>query len=224
MGTKHIYRDLSGLFDPDGFESKTYRQPNGVYRVQVLTDMPGLSPEMVRWWFADYMQTTEHYKRWHPKAHVWMDWDNKISGKVIGASHLVHEYLGEDLHKLRIQFIKPSEILGEIPPHSDRFIIAAKAGEMNRPVNVTTMTHIVNATQTGSEMRSVFWMGHVSKRKGNDDVKSFINAIANTKFMRKLLIKDRFAQDLLTHCQEEMAILAGFLPELYKKETAHVGS
>jgi len=68
-------------------------------------------------------------------------------------------------------------------------------------------------------MRSVFWMGHVSKRKGNDNIASPINRIANTAFMRKLLIKDRFAQDLMTHCLEEMAILAGFLPELYKLET-----
>jgi len=215
MPIDQTYRDTSGLFEASGFRSKTYRQPNGVYRGQALTQMPGVTPAMIRWWFADYMQTTEHYKSWHPEAHVWMDWDNKIPGEVIGAAHLVHEYIGADLHKLRIQFIEPESILGDLPPHPDRFIIAAKAGELNRPVNVTTMCHMVSATEDGAEMRSVFWMGHVSKRKDNENVKSLINLIANTKFMRTLLIKDQFAEDLMVHCQEEMAILAGFLPELY---------
>ena len=32
------------------------------------------------------------------------------------------------------------------------------------------------------------------------------------------MIKEKFAQDLLSHCQEEMAILAEFLPELYARE------
>jgi hypothetical protein len=219
MSSSQTYRDVSGLFSDEPFESKYYRQPNGVYRVQVHTDMPGVTPAMVRWWFADYMQTTEHYKRWHPKAHIWMDWENKRPGEVIGASHLVHEYLGKTLHKLRIQFIEPTELLGNIPDHTDRYIIAAKAGELKRPINLTTMCHIVNRTPIGSEMRSVFWMGHVSKRKGNENVKSVLNLLANTKLMRTTLIKDKMAQNLMTHCQEEMAILAGFIAGLYALET-----
>ena len=72
-----------------GFESDVKRLPNGINEVSTLTPMPGVTPEMVRWWFADYMQTTEHYKRWFPKAHLWMDWENKVPGKLVGASHLV---------------------------------------------------------------------------------------------------------------------------------------
>jgi len=119
LSNSHIFRDVSGIFEIEGFESKAYRQPNGVFRVQAFTEMPNVTPAMVRWWFADYMRTTEHYKRWHPKAHVWMDWENKYPCEIIGAPHLVHEYLGEDLHKLRIQFVDPSEILGEVPDHPD---------------------------------------------------------------------------------------------------------
>ena len=88
-------------------ETGVVRQANGVYRVRTLTRMPGVKAHMVRWWFANYMQTTEHYKRWHPSAHVWMEWENKVPGEWIGASHLVHEYIGNDLHKLRIQFVEP---------------------------------------------------------------------------------------------------------------------
>jgi len=42
-------------------------------KVSAHTPMPGVTPEMVRWWFANYMQTSEHYKRWYPDAHIWMD-------------------------------------------------------------------------------------------------------------------------------------------------------
>lgn len=220
MNSKLTYRDISGLFDSGNFASQYYRQPNGVYRVQAHTEMPNVTPDMVRWWFADYLQTTDHYKRWHPKDHVWLAWDNKRPHHVIDAACLVHEYVGKELFKIRIQFIEPAEILDGVKPKAGQYIIAAKVGELNRPMNIATMCHIVNATETGSEMRSVFWMGHVSKRKGNADVKSLANHLLNTKFMRTLLIKDQFAKDLMIHCQEEMSILAGFLPALYTDETS----
>jgi hypothetical protein len=47
----------------DGYsplETGVRRLPNGVYLVRALTRMPGAKADMVRWWFADYMQSTEH--------------------------------------------------------------------------------------------------------------------------------------------------------------------
>ena len=44
-----------------------------------------------------------------------MDWENKEPGEIIGASHLVHEYIGGDLSKLRIQFVNPFEFFGYDP-------------------------------------------------------------------------------------------------------------
>lgn len=55
------------------FKTDVIRHANGVYEVSAHTPMPGVTPEMVRWWFANYMQTSEHYKRWYPDAHIWMD-------------------------------------------------------------------------------------------------------------------------------------------------------
>ncbi len=179
-----VHRNTSGILDDgySGFENGIDRQPNGVYRVRALTRMPDVKAKMVRWWFADYMQTTAHYKRWHPAAHIWMDWENKTPGKIIGASHLVHETLGDspEVHKLRIQFVKPSEFLGPVEDRADRFIICARAGFLEEPINVTTMCHIVRDTEWGAEMRSVFWLGHVAKRGGNDTITSPEGIIGNT--------------------------------------------
>ena len=219
------HRDVSGVLDEgySGFETGVHRQPNGVYRVRVLTRMPDVKAEMVRWWFADYLQTTVHYKMWHPKAHVWMDWENKKPGQTIGASHLVHEYIGEDLSKLRIQFVDPAEFLGPLEKRNDRFVICARAGLLEEPINVTTMCHIVRDTDWGAEMRSVFWLGHVARREGNETVTSVEGVIANSWLARRLLVDEQLAVDLMTHAIEEMGYLSDFLPELHAKETSSTG-
>ncbi|GAB5452533.1 MAG: hypothetical protein Hals2KO_28610 [Halioglobus sp.] len=203
-------------------ETGVVRQGNGVYRVRALTRMPNVKAHMVRWWFADYMQTTEHYQRWHPGAHVWMDWENKVPGEIIGASHLVHEYLGTELHKLRIQFIEPSELLGEVEPLDGRFIICARAGALEMPINLTAMCHIVRNTAWGAEMRSIFWIGHVAKRDGNEEMFSVEGLLGNTALARWLLVDRRFAEALMIHAVEEMGYLSDFLPSLYLAETSVV--
>ncbi|MEP2990566.1 MAG: hypothetical protein ABJN65_08600 [Parasphingorhabdus sp.] len=219
-------RDTSGVLG-DGYsdlETGVHRQPNGVYRVRALTRMPSVKAKMVRWWFADYMQTTAHYKRWHPTAHVWMDWENKKPGEIIGASHLVHEYIGEDLSKLRIQFVKPQEFLGPLEDRDDRFIICARAGLLEEPINVTSMCHIVRDTEWGAEMRSVFWMGHIAKRNGNDTVTSVEGVLGNTWLARRILVDEKLATDLMSHAIQEMGYLSDFLPQLYSEETDEVVS
>ena len=70
---------ITDLLSPEQlpYASGIERLPDGILHVAVLTRMPGVAPEMIEWWLAEYMQTTEHYKRWHPTAHLWMDWENK---------------------------------------------------------------------------------------------------------------------------------------------------
>jgi hypothetical protein len=181
--------------------------------------MPGVSAEMVRWWFADYMQTTDHYVRWHPEAHVWMDWENKTAGEFVGASHLVHEYIGGDLHKLRIQFVPPEEILGVDLADSGDLAVCARVGMLEEPLNVARMCHIVRDTAFGAEMRSRFWMGYVAKRDGNDEVTSIEGLFGNTNIARRALVSKVDTVALMQHAIEEMGILADFLPALYAQET-----
>jgi hypothetical protein len=200
-------------------ETGIQRQGNGIYVVKALTRMPGVKAQMVRWWFADYMQTTEHYKRWHPTAHVWMGWENKEPGKIVGASHLVHEYIGTEMQKLRIQFIDPTEFLGAFEIQDSRFVICARVGALDEPLNVTTMCHIVRDTPWGAEMRSIFWLGHVAKREGNNQVFSIEGLLGNTALARFILLDVQLARDLMIHAIQEMGYLADFLPELYVDET-----
>lgn len=216
------YRDTTGVLTDSytPMETGVHQQGNGVYVVKALTRMPDVKAHMVRWWFADYMQTTEHYKRWHPTAHLWMDWENKVPGEIVGASHLVHEYIGDELGKLRIQFINPAELLGNYEERDNRFVLCARAGMLEEPINVTTMCHIVRDKPWGAQMRSIFWLGHVAKRNGNEQVFSVEGVIGNTALARFILLDEKFATDLMVHAVEEMGYLANFLPQLFTDENA----
>lgn len=201
-----------------GFETGVKRLPNGIYEVSARTPMPGVTPEMVRWWFGDYMQTSEHYQRWYPGAHIWMDWENKVPGEYVGASHLVHEYIGEDLDKLRIQFVPPEEVLGDVALREGDVAVCARAGLLEQTLNGGKMCHIIRQTTDGAEMRSRFWLGMVAKRDGNAQVGSVEGVVGNTYLARRLGVSRSDAVDVMNHCTEEMSILAGFLPDLYAAE------
>ena len=201
------------------FESGARRLPDGTYQVSALTRMPNVKAHMVRWWFTDFLQTTEHYTWWHPEAHVWMGWENKVPGEIVGASHLVHEYIGDEMQKLRIQFVDPTEFFIEDPNDEDTFALCARPGLLDEPLIVGRMCHVVRNTPWGAEMRSRFWLGHVAARDGNEIHQTFLTAIANTAIVRYFALDEAAAVDLLTHAIEEMGYLGDLLPELYERET-----
>ncbi|BFM18128.1 hypothetical protein R50073_43110 [Maricurvus nonylphenolicus] len=218
------YRATQGVLAENFTELETgvQRQANGIYVVKALTRMPAVKPDMVKWWFADYMQTSEHYKMWHPTAHLWMDWENKIPGEIVGASHLVHEYIGKDLHKLRIQFVNPADFLEEYQERDDQFVVCAKTGLLEEPLYMGSMCHVVNETDFGSVMRSTFWLGQIHKREANKEVTSIESIIGNTALARTLIANGQLPTDLMVHAIEEMGYLSDFLPDLYKQERKNI--
>ena len=86
------------------------------------------------------------------------------------------------------------------------------------PLNLSSMCHIVRDAPWGAEMRSIFWLGEVAKRVGNEEVASIEGFIGNTALARLLLLDQAFAVGLMTHAIEEMGYLADFLPDLYRAE------
>ena len=209
--------------ETESYETEVRRLPDASYLVAVRTPMPGVKADMVRWWFADFLNTTEHYSWWHPEDHVWMDWENKKPGEVIGSSHLVHEYIGSELSKLRIQFIDSSEFFGFNPNDEDTFVICARVGLLEQEINTAKMCHVVRNAQTGAEMRSRFWLGHVAKRDGNETIRSFEGFVGNMALVRLFLIEQQVnPEDLKRHAIEEMTYLAELLPSLYKSENEHI--
>ena len=209
--------------ETESYETEVRRLTDASYLVPVRTPMPGVKADMVRWWFADFLNTTEHYSWWHPEDHVWMDWENKKPGEVIGSSHLVHEYIGSELSQLRIQFINSSEFFGFDPNNEDTFVICARVGLLEEEINIAKMCHVVRNTQTGAEMRSRFWLGHVAKRDGNKTIRSFEGFVGNMALVRLFLIEQQInPEDLKRHAIEEMTYLAELLPSLYESENEYI--
>ncbi len=212
------FEDLASLLTPEKlpYPSGVERLPDGILHVAVLTRMPGVTPAMIEWWFGDYMETTEHYRRWHPRDHVWMDWEDKEPGTHVGAKHLVHEYIGGRMNKLRISFVPPEEFgFGAVRQVPGAAAICARAGLLDRPIDLGRMVHLALPRSWGCELHSRFWLGYVRSRGGSGR----LDALANRPWVRRLATRVSSGRALLVHCHEEMTTLAGFLPDLYASES-----
>ena len=213
--------DTNELLRPGylSLETGYTRLPNGQIFVAVLTKMPGVKGKMIDWWF-EYAGDTEKYRMWHPKDHVVGEWDEKWSpGHYIGASHLVHEYLGEEFMKLKITFHEPSEYFdtSRFAEANVSAVVCGRVGFLDKPLDFAHVIHFVRDTDEGCEMRSRFWSGDIRFRL--PVIGPALSCVANTPLMRKRLVKEQIGRDLTIHCAEEMNRLAGFLPELYHKMT-----
>lgn len=188
--------------------------------VNVLTEMPGVTPAMWDWWFGWHGEDISHYKLWHPKDHLAVQWQDKLLGqeRYIDRVSVVKEYIGTDAEEIAIHFKRPSTIgLPDFDgdPSSSVFIVVSAGPPSGPPIYFSRLIHQIRPTENGAEMRSRFWLGgkYITAREGHPvgQVVSFI-----ARRVRKT--PEQFARDLLTHCAEEMAHLASFLPELYAEQ------
>jgi len=189
--------EVNKLLDPGYLPLETgyTRLTNGHMYIAVLTRMPYCVGKMVDWWFG-YAGDTEKYKLWHPKDHVIGDWDKHWRpGHYIGASHLVHEYIGGELFKLKITFREPSEFFNTSKFKESKVgaAVCADVGSLEGNKQLGNLIHFVRDTGFGCEMRSRFWLFEAD---------------------------EKFTAGLMQHCIEEMGNLAELLPKLYAKETA----
>jgi len=192
---------------------------DGGMRVSVRTDMPGVTPAMIDWWFGWHGDTPAKYKLWHPQAHVHVGWCDPLpsgaSGRAlyVGQTSLVDEFIASDLIRGSIRFVPPASF-GFADPRLDddrqATIVCARIGLGDAPIDVGYLAHHVRAVAGGSEMRSRFWMGgkHVGGR-------NLIGSLAAGLAKRVLRLTEGDARALLVHCAQEMPHLAAFLPELY---------
>lgn len=203
--------DANQLLEQDylATENGWMRLSDGSAHVCARTHMIGCSGEMVKWWFG-FIHHTEQYKWWHARDHVFSDWDGERgTGRYIGGTHLVHEYLGggPTLYKLKINFREPSELLD-----TSRFekakvsaAIYGRIGAIGEEGWFGRLLHLVQDIPEGCVMRSRFWLG-VLDQKPPDLTPEKLRA----------MVPDELPRGLQRHASEEMSILAGFLPTVYR--------
>jgi hypothetical protein len=204
-------RDADLLLRPGylGLESGWVRLPDGQLHVAVWTALPGCSGAMVEWWFG-YLETTEQYRWWHPRDHIWCEWEGERgTGRFVGGTHRVHEVIGGELQKLSIHFREPAEYL-DVSRFREAGITAAvcaRVGPLDTPIQAGHLIHLCRDTPFGCEMRSRFWLGDLDPPE-----------VAPDRAARTQLFPDAMGEGLLRHGHEEMTYLAGFLPALHAKE------
>ncbi|HUW64581.1 MAG TPA: hydrolase [Spirochaetia bacterium] len=220
---------INDLLNPgyDEFETGYCVLPNGAGYVAVYTRMPGVTADMVNWWFAWHGLEDLRYKIWWPGGHFAvslsaadrekvLDPGRSVTQKFQGITHQVVEDVGTGVEQIAISFLTPEEMGFDL----DRFgapavaaLVAANGlsspadapgGEPGTPA---VMCHLVREIPGGVEFRSRFWLGYrmVDKRP-------VLFLPADRPVPENVLL------GLARHDAHEYANLRAILPRIYGEE------
>ena len=196
---------------------------DGAIHVNLVTEMPGVTPEMVDWWFGWHSDSPERYKLWHPLAHVHAQWGvappagSAGRARYVGSTSEVDEYLGSAMIRGAIQFRRPEELGLHDPAVAggiDATAVCARVGLVDVPVDLGYLAHHVAAVPGGSVMRSRFWIGRPYLTGRGGPLRAVLPVAK-----RLVGLGELDARALLVHCSQEMTHLASFLPALHEQQS-----
>jgi hypothetical protein len=195
--------------------------PDGVRYVAVRTAMPGVSAEMVDWWFDWHPREPLRYRVWHPLAHS----DNSVEPAAVpgakahwGTVHHPVEDVGTGAVHARIAFVAPTELGFSTDALGDpavATVVCGHVGDDRRHVRHSAMAHVFLAEGDGVVLRSHFWLGAAIRPYLPPLLATPAAAVLNRRRVRSLALPNGLAPALARHCAEEYANLASLLPELY---------
>lgn len=196
------------------------RDADGRVLVTCVTDMPGVTPAMIDWWFGWHLPASERYRLWHPQAHVAASVKEDRSdlsddrARYVGNVSYVDEYIGRRLMKLAIAFVTPADFGWHDVDAQGATVVCGWTHDRILRGRGGCLTHYVIPVRGGAQMRSAFWLGEVTHEVPWID--SLLHPWLNTRWARQRFVPNGLARNLLIHCGEEMNHLARFLPALYR--------
>jgi hypothetical protein len=208
---------------PDGVR----RAPDGKALVTCTTEMPGVTPAMIDWWFGWHLPESARYRLWHPPAHLRCRVREDRSAlpddraRYVGNVSYVDEHIGRSLARLAIAFHDPASFGLDGLDARGATAICAITSDRVRASEGGRLVHLVLPTAQGCVMHSAFWLGELHSRVPL--LGPAITRLVNRPAVRRAAISDRFLLDLFQHCSEEMNHLAKFLPQLYRDVRARAG-
>ncbi len=193
--------------------------PNGTGYVAVNNVFPGVTVEMVKWWFAWHPLEDLRYMLWFPKGHFGIkvsDADRAeildpalpIEEKIYGKVHHVIEDTGTGVEDIRIEFMPPEAMGLKLENTPVKFIVAGNGLSVSRATGIkapAVMFHSVREIEGGVEFRSRFWLGY-----------HFIEGKAVKLLPEGVQIPLPVMKGLAYHNVEEYSHLAAILPRLYQ--------
>jgi hypothetical protein len=224
---------MNDLLNPGYLEVETgyCTMPDGGAYVAVNNKMPGVTADMVNWWFAWHGLEDLRYKLWFPRDHYAvtlsaedrrkvLDPDRPMVLKFQGITHHVVEDIGGGVEDLYISFMTPDDFgfdMNRFKSPAVATLVAANV--MVKPAVVkgdvtgipVAMCHFVREIADGIEFRTRFWMGYQIVDK-------------KPKFMLPagFSIPAAVPTGLFQHCIEEYASLHGILPKIYKEQEGRI--
>lgn len=202
---------------PDGAR----RSADGKALVLCTTEMPGVTPAMVDWWFGWHLPESARYRLWHPRAHLEarVEQDrshlNDDRARYVGNVSYVDEYIGSALQRLAIAFQPPESFGIDDLAERGATAICARTSDRALKSEAGRLVHLVLPVAGGSVMHSGFWLGEIQSHAPLFG--AAITRLVNRPSLRRRAIPDRFLLDLFEHCSEEMNHLVKFLPQLYAR-------
>jgi len=219
--------DINQLLQPGylGTENGFARLEDGTAYISVLTKMPGVTLDMIDWWFWWHAAEAQRYQIWYPDMHFdvtayfrgsYSDTTKTYSERLHLSTHLVNEDLGTGAQDILIDFIHPTEFgfdANQLDPNKET-IICARVGDPAMGSWGSEMVHFVRTTDDGVEMRSRFWIGNkIYKINKAEEVK--LDPLLNKPFVKNRLIPSDVGVNMFHHCSQEFHNLAQILPEVY---------
>ncbi len=187
------------------------RFADGSYLVSMYCPMPGLTAEMVAWWFWWHPQAAERYRVWFPGAHFGIGYPKRDSAyfqcktqpPFAENTQFPTEKIGGMRMPLRIDFQSPAHFgfqPGLMEENQIPLIVCGHVGAFNGLIWHTEMAHIFHQTDDGLLLISRFWLGRTMN-----------------PLLRKCMINDKMALGMAEHCTVEYRNLAEILPQLYAR-------
>lgn len=184
-----------------------------------LVKMPGVTPEMLDWWFNWHPLEGLRYALWCPVAHSGITVKDKekhldSSGTPLrernygGVHYPVEGFNIKQADVLRIEFFSPKDFGLDLnkfkEPNISRAYLANVIVDKNN-MAINTFFHAVREVEGGVEFRSRYWLGY-----------SMVDGVLvrKNKFVPKKIMR-HMARNNCIHSLTEYNNLASFLPQLY---------
>ena len=218
-------QEAAKLLEPGYMEGETGYciMENGAGYLAVNNKFPGVTLDMIKWWFAWHPLEQARYRIWNPYCHQSVavsDQDREkilnpdipVENKIADVVHFVMEDIGGGMEDVVIHF-RPTEELGfskEALAAQHAYIIGGYGLTENRarPTGKTPaiMMHYYRETEDGIESRTRFWLGY-----------RIIKGQPVCVLPEGAKVPEFVPMGLALHNVEEFSHLASFLPQLYRE-------
>lgn len=151
--------------------------PNGTAYVAVNNKFPGVTVDMINWWFAWHALEDMRYMLWFKKGHygisisdedraIILDPNTPVLQKFQGRTHYVIESTGGGPEDIQISFLAPEDLgfdMTRFKSPAVGTVVGANGISQLRaggPKAPAIMTHFVREIEGGVEFRTRFWLGY----------------------------------------------------------------